>query len=194
MAINYENTKIHWNYFLAIEQDFELSSRYIEFSKANNDTFSIELARIIMASSQEVDVLLKLICESLGYNNLDNIKKYWPVVNKELPNFLNEKVFIPRFGMDGIPWTDWSKNEVPIWWTANNRIKHQRTNHFEKANLKNAFNAVGALLITNLYYYKTEFEKEVDYEMPWKSITIKLHSVNPFIRLKDEYYHEIVVV
>jgi hypothetical protein len=57
--------------------------------------------------------------------------------------------------MTSKPWSNWNNlNEHPLWWTANNKIKHQRTEHFEKANLKNAFNAVGGLLITTLYYYK----------------------------------------
>ena len=59
MSIDYRQTNIHWNYFLAIESDFENISRYIEFSESNNKTFSIELARIIMSSSQEIDGIMK---------------------------------------------------------------------------------------------------------------------------------------
>jgi len=51
MGIHYSQTNIHWNYYLAIENDFEKISRYIEFTEANNATFSIELARIIMSGN-----------------------------------------------------------------------------------------------------------------------------------------------
>jgi len=75
MGIKYEGTKIHWNNFLAIEQDFEKLSRYIEFCEDNNNTFSIELARIIMSASQKIDVILKNICNLLVDNPARNFKK-----------------------------------------------------------------------------------------------------------------------
>ena len=194
MGIQYERTKIHWNYFLAIEQDFELISRYVEFTELNNKTFSIELARIIMASTQEVDVIMKGICSLISDENPNNVDEYRVIIKRELPELINEEVFISRFGMRSTPWLNWNEDKNPLWWTANNKIKHQRTNHFEKANLKNAFNAVGALLITNMYYYKLEFEKETGKEISWKRITSRLNSRTQFIQLKDEYYYDNVVV
>ncbi|MFN3640683.1 MAG: hypothetical protein ACK4UK_07170 [Flavobacterium sp.] len=59
MTILYKKANIHWNYFLAIENDFEKMTRYVELSESNDKTFSIEFARIIMAATQEVDVILK---------------------------------------------------------------------------------------------------------------------------------------
>ena len=191
MGIHYENTRIHWNYFLALEKDFELLSRYIEFSEENNNTFSIELARIIMSSSQEVDVIMKNICALLGQDNADNINHYKTTIKEKLSDLINEEVFISRFGMRSTPWLNWNEeNENPIWWRANNKIKHERTNHFQKANLKNAFNALGALLIVNLYFYKLEKEKESDNEVDWRDITYELNSRDSFMKLNDKYYHE----
>ena len=45
MGINYTDKRIHWNLFLALEREFEIVARYIEPCAANNDTYSIELAR-----------------------------------------------------------------------------------------------------------------------------------------------------
>ncbi len=188
MGIHYEKSKIHWNYFLAIQQDFELLSRYIEFSEENNATFSIELARIIMSASQEVDVIMKGICSLLNENNADNINDYRNVIKEKLSDLIEEEVFIARFGMRSQPWQNWLGDENPIWWRANNKIKHQRTNHFQKANLKNAFNALGALLIVNVYFYKLEKEKEIENAVSWKDITQDLNSKDSFMKLKDEYY------
>jgi hypothetical protein len=39
-----DNIRPHWNYFLALEKDLETVSRYIEFSRDNLNTYSIELA------------------------------------------------------------------------------------------------------------------------------------------------------
>jgi hypothetical protein len=190
MGIHYENTKIHWNYFLALEKDFELLSRYIEFSEENNNTFSIELARIIMSASQEVDVIMKGICGIFGKNKADNINQYKEVIKENLSDLVNEEVFISRFGMRSTPWLNWNtEEENPLWWKANNKIKHQRTDHFKKANLKNAFNALGALLIVNLYFYKLEKEKETGSAVDWRDITSELNSRDSFMTLRDDYYH-----
>lgn len=188
MGIHYEKSKIHWNYFLAIQQDFELLSRYIEFSEENNNTFSIELARIIMSASQEVDVIMKGICSLIGENNSNNINDYRNVIKEKLNNLIVEEVFIARFGMRSQPWINWQGDENPIWWRANNKIKHQRTNHFQKANLKNAFNALGALLIVNIYFYKLEKEKETGDDVSWKDTTSDLNCKDSFMKLKDDYY------
>lgn len=190
MGIHYIKTKIHWNYFLALEKDFEILSRYIEFSEDNNNTFSIELARIIMSASQEVDVIMKGICGILGENNMDNINQYKAVIKEKQSDLINVEVFISRFGMSSTPWSNWnSDDENPLWWRANNKIKHQRTDHFKKANLKNAFNALGALLIVNFYFYKLEKEKNTGNSVDWRDITSELNSRDSFMKLNDGYYH-----
>lgn len=58
---NFRN--IHWSYYLAFEQDLEKISRYIEFHESNYSTYSVELARILLAACSESDVLLKEICK-----------------------------------------------------------------------------------------------------------------------------------
>lgn len=190
MGIHYEQTKIHWNYFLALEKDFELLSRYIEFSEDNNNTFSIELARIIMSASQEVDVIMKGICGIFGNKKADNINQYKVVIKENLNDLIEEEVYISRFGMRSKPWLNWTtEEENPIWWKANNKIKHQRTSHFKKANLKNAFNSLGALLIVNLYFYKLKKENEAGKAVDWRDITSELNSRDSFMKLRDEYYH-----
>ena len=154
MGIHYSVTNLHWNYFLTLEKDFELISRYVEFSEQNNSTFSIELARLIMTSTQEVDVIMKKLCNLIAPEILvNNIGDYKNIILEKIPEFKDEMVQIPRFGMSSIPWLNWTEsNYPPLWWTANNKIKHQRTDYFEEENLKNAFNSIGGLLITTLYY------------------------------------------
>lgn len=188
MGIQYDKQKIHWNYFLAIQQDFESLSRYIEFAEENNSTYSIELARIIMSASQEVDVIMKEICSLLINPNADNINDYRDVIKEKLPELISEEVFIARFAMSGKPWSNWEGEENPLWWRANNKIKHQRTQNFHQANLKNAFNALGGLLISNFYYYKIEKELQLGSSVNWKDITSELNCKESFMKLKDDYY------
>lgn len=46
------------------------------------------------------------------------------------------------------PWEEWQKpKSPPLWWTANNKVKHHRQEHFVDANLKNVLNATAGLLL-----------------------------------------------
>lgn len=195
MGIHYKQANIHWNYFLAIENDFENISRYIEFTEQNNNTFSIELARIILSSCQEIDGIMKKLCSLISNKSKpDNINEYKAIIKRDLPDFLTEEVHIPRFGMRSQPWLSWTKDEEdnnPFWWKANNKIKHDRTQNFEKANLQNAFNSVGALLITTLYYYRYEIQNQSNESITnWQDVTSLLKPKSSLFTLKDEYYHE----
>ena len=46
----------HWNYFLAIEEDLENLSRYIDLREDNFGTYSIETAKILMAPQHSQQV------------------------------------------------------------------------------------------------------------------------------------------
>ena len=192
MGILYQPANIHWNYYLAIESDFEKISRYIEFAEANNSAFSIELARIIMASSQEVDGIMKKLCHLLDNTLLaENINHYRANIKANLINLTAEHVYIPRFGMSSQPWLNWNQSEQnPDWWRANNNIKHDRTLHLEDANLKNAFNAVGALLITTLYFYKLDKERRTNTQISWQNFTSELKLKSNLYIVNPNYYHE----
>lgn len=192
MGIHYKQSNIHWNYYLAIENDFQKISRYIEFTEANNGTFSIELARIIMASSQEIDgIMMKLSClidQNLPINNINDYKNN---IKTHLFDLTTEYVYIPRFGMSSQPWLNWNQGDQnPDWWRANNNIKHDRTLHLEDANLKNAFNAVGALLITTLYYYKKNKETITGNQTNWQDFTFEIKPKSSLFIMNPDYYHE----
>ena len=188
MGIQYTNAKIHWNYFLAIERDFEIVTRFIEPCEENNDVFSVELARIIMAATQEVDVVMKALCKLMvSGNTYDGINQYLPTIAQHEPGFLQEEVRTPRFGMSSKPWGDWSSNAAPLWWTANNKIKHTRGEHFNKATLKNGYNSLAALLLTTAYYYRAEKLKD-DGSATWWDVTDDLHLGAKLFQLNENYY------
>ena len=157
MTILQINSTNHWNYFLAIERDLEALSRYVEFSSDNYTTYSLEMARIILAAASEIDVLLKAICnkESPG-DAADNIIKYKKVVESKLPNIMDFEVDIPRWDIHLIPWEIWKSNDVPDWWTAYNKVKHHRNDEYRRANLFNTLYTVTALYVTILYFYPSK--------------------------------------
>lgn len=191
MGIHYNKTKVHWNYFLALEQDFQAISRFIEPCEKNENTFSIELSRIIMSSTQEVDVIIKSLCHLFeSSSNPSKINQYFPIIQRHIPQILEEQVYLPRFSMSSQPWIDWKENEAPLWWQANNKIKHQRNTEYHKATLKNAFNSLAALFLTTSYFYKKEFEIENQFpNMKWMDVTKILTPTATLFRLNDSYYY-----
>ena len=160
MTIQYQKIEPHWNYLLAIERDLDALSRYVEFDPRNFNCFSIEIARILLASAAEVDVVCKLICKKINpKSKADNINKYRDEIKPAYPVIPKFKVLLPRYGLTLNPWNNWTKmNGVPDWWTANNKIKHQRDSQYARANLQNALNAVAGLFVLLLYLYKEQTE------------------------------------
>ena len=167
MGINHTHSPIHWNYFLALEDDLDRLARYVDLSKANENTFSIEIARLLLSSSAEVDVVLKLLCKKIDpTSNALSINSYFPIINNEINEFKNFEITIPRFGLSLKPWSNWTDNTPPLWWQAHNKVKHHRDDHFEKATIKNCVNALAALYIAVLYIYRNENNDELVLQLP----------------------------
>jgi hypothetical protein len=183
-----QNVRPHWNYFLALERDFETVSRYIEFCPDNASTYSIELAHLLFSAASEVDTLAKCICSVLDPNETpQNINDYRRIIkageesetyNLEsptaTPRTLKEehkqrmselKVFLPRHNLECVPWENWKegnldpKNQRPEWWRAYNQVKHQRNTHYNRATLSNAFQALAGLLVMNYFHCRFDLTK-----------------------------------
>ncbi|MBI4752158.1 MAG: hypothetical protein HY774_27030 [Acidobacteria bacterium] len=149
----------HWNYFLSIEQDAIGLSRYIEFCKQNYKTYSIEIARILMASTQEIDVLMKQLCQQTGLS-ASNEGDYRRHIATQFPKLPNIEINLPRYELSFTPFEEWANNKTPVWWTANNKVKHQRHTHYEYASLENLLNSLCGLMVSNLYFYRDDLENE----------------------------------
>ncbi len=190
------NTKqLHWNYFLAIEEDLEKISRYIEFSEDNMKTYSTKLSHILLSAASEVDTIMKQICKIIDpESNAGNINDYKAIIKCHLPSLIDEEFTIGRYELAGKPWNDWNGSGNPIWWGNYNAVKHERDKYFIEANLENAINAVGALLITEVYYYQLAFSKESDNQVKFKDTTRNLIPEASFVRMKDEYYYHKLIV
>lgn len=103
MAITQRESLTHWNYFLCLEDDVSKLSRWVEFSDRNFDCFSIEMARLLMTASAEVDVVAKLLCKSLNpASRADGIYKYQEEITEVFPTIHKGLVTIPRYGIDPI--------------------------------------------------------------------------------------------
>lgn len=190
----YKTSKHHWNYYSTIESDLKNISRYIEFSETNMNTYSIELTRILLAASSEIDVIMKQLCALLAPKaKAKNINDYREIINNKLGDFTNEEIIINRYGISYRPWESWNNNVSPGWWTSHNNVKHHRYEYFNEANLENTIKAVGALLITVIYYYKYAFSQEVGNNVSIKDTTYELVKEISFISMNYEYYFHFIV-
>ncbi|TMP33446.1 hypothetical protein CWB98_19990 [Pseudoalteromonas rubra] len=139
---------------MSLENDYVNFSRYLEFCTNNYGAYSIEAGRLLMAATQECDVLLKQLSSS-GSSNEGGYRNEIPSL---FSGFTSHRVAIPRFNLKFQPFQSWDgpSPQTPDWWTANNKFKHQRHELFEQASLKNALNAISALLLCNIYFYHNE--------------------------------------
>jgi len=192
--ITFGTPKHHWNYFLAIEKDLENLSRYIEFSTPNLGTYSIELTHILLSASSEVDVIMKQLCSFLDHAHAaNNINDYKSIIQAKDSTFIIEEIVIDRYSISFKPWVNWNGLTNPDWWRSYNNVKHERNNHFSEASLQNTINAVGALLLTVVYYYKYAFSEEAGSDVGFKETTNQLQPDASFMRINaDYYYHQLI--
>ena len=192
--IEVSKSLIHWNYFLALEKDLEATSRYIEFIEANFKIYSIELAHLLLASSSEIDVVIKGLCTLIApVEERKNINDYRAIIRSHLPEFINESIYINRYGISLTPWDNWLGEENPHWWRSYNNVKHERDMYFDQANLENVIRSMGALLITNFHFYKKQYEKDHGNTFEPKVVIDKLQLKSEFIQLDANYYYDVLV-
>lgn len=185
---------IYWNYFLAIEQDLARLSRYVELSNSNYGTNSVELAKLLMTSTQEVDVCMKKLCAQISPGSANaNINDYHAVICRALPELIAEVISIPRYGLTFTPWSNWSASHPPDWWTANNKIKHQRIDEYEKANLGNVLQSMGGLLLTIVHYHKKFLELNGT-AISWRDAMQSLQPESVLYRLDDSRYYDRLLI
>ncbi len=196
-------TKLHWNYYLALEEDLERTARYVEFCDSNMQVFSIEFAHLLLAAASEVDVLAKAICTKIApktrRRNIEEYRTTFARANllprnkwEHVPNVGHEQVFIRRFGITLSPWQNWSKGNPPGWWRAYNRVKHQRDAFFQEATLQNAINALGALLILNFHFCQISLgcgRRGLCTRVSEEWVTMALNPEPRFMRLQENYYY-----
>ncbi|MFN5064823.1 MAG: hypothetical protein ACK4V0_04715 [Aphanizomenon sp.] len=146
----------YWQYFLAIEADFAATTRYVEICSDNYKTYSVEYAKLLLASASEIDVVCKILCKKLDTTaNPGNMDDYRNCIVRHTA-LSDEKVLVRRYNIELEPWKTWKGTCNPPWWSNYNKVKHQRNQYYTEANLKNCINSVAALFILVIYLHKAE--------------------------------------
>jgi hypothetical protein len=153
-----EEDDIHWAYFLALEEDFYQLSRFVSISEANFATHSIECTRLLLASCSEVEVVLKL---AAGLGKSKSLGNCFEPLGGDAEKLVEGKILVRRSGLEIQPWRGWRSHEYPVWWSAHNAVKHDRSRNYKEANLKNALYSLAGLLAALLIYLRRRGAKAI---------------------------------
>jgi hypothetical protein len=72
-------------------------------------------------------------------------------------------------------------------------VKHARDAHFNESTLKNALNALGALLILAIHHYSSVLNPTAVGALPVKDTTLLLQPDSTLLRLDDDFYHSTLI-
>lgn len=105
----------YWEYFLSIEDDLLKTARYVEFHQDNYSVYSIEFARILLASCSEIDTIAKLLYDPIPRKKNDKNDQDWRniadhkkgIYEDQYHKFPTQEINIPRYGLTLFPWREW---------------------------------------------------------------------------------------
>lgn len=152
----------YWKYYLILEEDFLGTLRYVELHSGNFNTFSTEYTKQYQAICSEIDVVCKEFCKVINSTaKVGNIESYAKIILNEVSKIRDEKITIKKYRVNALyPWREWRlecgdvKYKSPEWWTKYNKVKHNRNQNFEQANLGNVLSALAALFVLEVYCYE----------------------------------------
>lgn len=168
----------HWQYYISLMKDIGQLSQYIELTKENYQTFSIELVRLLLATGSEIDVVAKLLCEKVEAGvKCNNINEYRDVLMRSAPNISSVDISINRYSLVFTPWASWTESKNPEWWKSYNQVKHHRSHEYQEANLENCLNALAGLCVLLSYlYYDEVIKKGLNINTPMMFLSPKYKS------------------
>jgi hypothetical protein len=109
---------------------------------------------------------------------------------QHLPSLATMEVFVPRYGLTLCPWDNWSNGTNPDWWRSYNNVKHERDAYFHEATLKNALNALAALL-TLVFHHYSYATPAGDAPLRAKDTTSILQPESSLMRFHDDFYYSV---
>lgn len=144
--------------YISIENSLRDIFQYIEPDENNGSTFSFELYSLLLRACTEVELNCKQILIANGvsckkYLKMDDYKKlevssklsaYKVIYHNWRKTTAKHVQYAPK---ELIPFANFARGEGPEWYSAYNRVKHNRETNFEEANLNNCMNAVAGILV-----------------------------------------------
>lgn len=143
--------------YLSIEGELRKIFNYIEPDESNRLTFSFALYSLLLRACTEVEVNCKEIMEANGYSKRNMGMRDYTKLEKSSKLSCYQAVY-RNWRQDGngsvtykpkilTPFQSFASGTSPAWYQAYNKVKHNREDNLELANLENCMNAVAAILI-----------------------------------------------
>jgi hypothetical protein len=171
----------HWDCYLTVLEDLARVSRFVEFTSANFQTYSVEFVRIILSVGSEIDVVAKLLCEHIEPQATpQNMNDYRKIILMQHPSISTIEISAPKYSLTFTPWSQWQSGRNPVWWGTYNTVKHHRDAYYADASLENALLSSSGLCVLLGYLYADFFAA--------KSIP------RPLLFFDDKYKHKSFVM
>jgi hypothetical protein len=118
--------------------------------KSSKASIRLSFARLLLLICAELDVVFKVACNQVeSTSSATSIGGYFACLNAKY-NLASEVVRIDRYSEMRSPFANWDTDTPPAWWTAQNKVKHHRHEHFDQATLGNTLQAICGLFVANL--------------------------------------------
>jgi hypothetical protein len=161
-----------WEYYRDLERQFEDFLVYVPYLRGNEGTYSFRLANLILGIGAHIDSALKEIAKYSNfptkYPEMLNPKRkdgkprnptigdYYPISEEYiLPEKVAEFKCLPN-RENILPFEKYcrksGKRELPYWWTAYNKVKHNFNKNFKEAKLKTIRDALAGAFLLNVVH------------------------------------------
>ncbi|MCH5172025.1 MAG: hypothetical protein J1F31_04305 [Erysipelotrichales bacterium] len=149
-----------WSYYIQLEKMFLETESYVSIHKNNYKCYSTKYTELLFLICGEIEMISKIICKNIDNNfkfsDLTSIEEWFKIIetNEEIADgIINFKVKAQLYDFEYVPWLNVRK-ETPSWWTAHNKLKHNRINNVVEATLENTFNALAGLFVLEKIYFQ----------------------------------------
>lgn len=155
--------KTFWNTYIQIENELIDIFKYVELSTDNYKTYSSKFLKVFLQIGSEIDICFKEYLKLFQSNSASSIAKYKQQLQNYDVDFFDESIEIKQLKTIVKPWEELKNNNTISWWTAYNKVKHERTNQvtintvtqeaYKFADLENVITSLSGLyvLLMNIF-------------------------------------------
>ena len=150
-----EYINYYWEPYMLSENEFLSIVDYVALRDCNLNTSSEKLIRCLLSTCELFESTMKAMYDLSGKSSFDEyLKKMMSDTsfNMDVRMHLRRGMLTTSFQ----PFVEAKPGNAPLWWSAHNKVKHDRTTAFDAGNLQNCILALAAL-----YYANCQFVKKI---------------------------------
>lgn len=152
-----------------IEKDFLDIIEFVQPHDDNLNTYSHRIYELLLRTCTEFETNCKRILEANGYTmtNILNIKDYYKLNDiLQLDFYKVDLKFWPSELKSIYPFKEWEIGHELTWYKAYNKVKHDRSEKFNEANLGVLIQAISGLISILFAQFGQQATNPFDYHLP----------------------------